>query len=133
MLKLAITNLSSYTNGVLYFEWLDLDENTENETIQSCIDRVLKRGDELSSLSDSEVWFISDYEWDEEEIFSVQEYSDIYALRDKILLLSELEPYQMKSVKFLLDHGIVNDLNEAIKKATSHLNRTNNSLHYRVQ
>jgi len=117
MLKLAITNLAAYTNGVLYFEWLDLDENTENETIQECIDRVLKRGDKLSSLSDSEEIFISDYEWDEEEIFSVQEYSDIYALRDKILLLSELEPYQMKSVKFLLDYGIVNDLNEAIEKA----------------
>ena len=43
MLKLAITNLSSYTNGVLYFEWLELDENTENETIQNCIDRVLKK------------------------------------------------------------------------------------------
>jgi hypothetical protein len=117
MLKLAITNLAAYTNGVLYFEWLDLDENTENETIQECIDRVLKRGDKLSSLSDSEEIFISDYEWDEEEIFSVQEYSDIYALRDKILLLSELEPYQMKSVKFLLDYGIINDLNEAIEKA----------------
>jgi hypothetical protein len=117
MLKLAITNLAAYTNGVLYFEWFDLDENTENETIQECIDRVLKRGDKLSSLSDSEEIFISDYEWDEEEIFSVQEYSDIYALRDKILLLSELEPYQMKSVKFLLDYGIVNDLNEAIEKA----------------
>jgi hypothetical protein len=117
MLKLAITNLSSYTNGVLYFEWLDLDENTENETIQECIDRVLKRGDELGGLSSSQEVFISDYEWDEEEIFSVHEYSDIYALRDKIILLAELEPNQIKSVKFLLDFGIVNDLNEAIEKA----------------
>ena len=117
MLKLAITNLSSYTNGVLYFEWLDLDENTENETIQSCIDRVLKKGDELSGLLDSEEVFISDAEWDEEEIFSVQEYSDIYTLRDKIILLAELEPYQQRSVKFLLDFGIVNHLSEAIEKA----------------
>jgi len=89
MLKLAITSLSAYTNGFLYFEWLDLDENTENETIQKCIDRVLKRGDELSGLSNSEEVFISDAEWDEEEIFPVQEYSDIYALRDKIILLAE--------------------------------------------
>jgi len=117
MLKLAITSLSAYTNGVLHFEWLNLDENTENETIQECIDRVLKRGDELSGLSDSEEVFISDYEWDEEEIFPVHEYSDIYALRDKVLLLAELEPYQVKSVKFLLDFGIVNDIEEAIEKA----------------
>ena len=117
MLKLAITSLSAYTNGVLHFEWLDLDENTENETIQECIERVLKKGDELSDLSFSDEVFISDYEWEEEEIFSVQEYSDIYALRDKIILLSELEPYQQKSVKFLLDYGIVNDLDEAIEKA----------------
>ena len=118
MLKLAITNLAAYTNGVLYFEWLDLDENTENETIQECIDRVLKRGDELSGLSDSEEVFISDYEWlDTDEIFHVHEYSEIYALRDKVLLLAELEPYQQKSVKFLLDFGIVNDLDEAIEKA----------------
>lgn len=103
MLKLAITNLASYTNGVLYFEWLELDENTENETIQVCIDRVLKRGDELSSLSNSEEIFISDYEWDGDEIFSIQEYSDIYSLRDKILLLSELDIGQLKNVKFLLD------------------------------
>ena len=116
-LRLAITSLSAYSNGTLYFEWLDLDENTENETIQSCIDRVLKRGDELSGLSNSEEVFISDAEWSDEEIFSVQEHSDIYALRDKILLLAELEPYQQKSVKFLLDFGIVNDLNEAIEKA----------------
>lgn len=116
ILRLAITNLASYTNGVLYFEWLDLDENTENETIQSCIDRVLKRGDELSGLSSSEEVFISDAEWNGEEIFSVQEHSDIYALRDKIILLEELEPYQKKSVKFLLDYSIVNDLNEAIEK-----------------
>ena len=120
MIRLAITNLSSYTNGVLHFEWLDLDENTENETIQSCIDRVLTRGDKLSGLSNSEEVFISDYEWAEEEIFPVHEYSGIYALRDKILLLSGLESYQLKSVKFLLDYGIVNDLNdlnEAIEKA----------------
>lgn len=116
MLKLAITNLAAYTNGVLHFEWLDLDENTENETIQSCIDRVLKKGDELSGLSNSEEIFISDSEWSE-EIFSVHEYSDIYALRDKVLLLSELGPYQVKSVKFLLDYGIVNELEEAIEKA----------------
>jgi len=116
-LRLAITSLSAYTNGFLYFEWLDLDENTENETIQKCIDRVLKRGDELSGLSNSEEVFISDAEWDEEEIFPVQEHSDIYNLRDKILLLAELEPYQQKSVKFLLDYGIVNDLSEAIEKA----------------
>ncbi len=116
MLKLAITNLSSYTNGVLYFEWLELDENTENETIQNCIDRVLKKGDELSGLSNSEEIFISDYEWDGEEIFSIQEYSGIYALRDKILLLAELEEYQLKSVKFLLDYSIANDLNDSIEK-----------------
>ena len=117
MLKLAITNLSSYTNGVLYFEWFKLDENTDNETIQNCIDRVLKKGDELSGLSNSEEIFISDYEWGGDEIFPIQEYSDIYALRDKILLLAELEEYQLKSVKFLLDYSIVNDLNEAIEKA----------------
>ena len=117
-LRLAITSLSAYSNGTLYFEWLDLDENTENKTIQECIDRVLKRGDELSGLSNSESIFISDYEWnDGENIFSIQEYAEIYTLRDKIFLLSELEPYQMKSVKFLLDYGIVNDLSEAIEKA----------------
>jgi hypothetical protein len=44
----------------------------------------LKKGDKLSGLSDSEEVFISNYEWDEEEFFSIQEYSDIYALRDKI-------------------------------------------------
>ena len=118
MLKLAITNLAAYTNGVLYFEWLDLDENTENKDMQTCIDRVLKKGDELSGLSFSDEVFISDAEWDGgEEIFSVQEHSDIYALRDKIILLAEIEPYQLKPVKFLLDYGIVNDLNEAIEKA----------------
>ena len=118
-LRLAITSLSAYTNGVLHFEWLDLDENTENETIQSCIDRILTRGDELSGLSNSEEVFISDYEWtgeDANEIFPVHEYSDIYTLRDKIILLAELEEYQVKSVKFLLDYSIVNDLNEAIEK-----------------
>jgi len=116
MLKIAITNLAAYNNGVLYFEWLDLDENTQNEDIHSCVDRVLKKGDELSGLSNSEEVFISDYEWSGDEIFSIQEYSDIYALRDKILLLAELEEYQLKSVKFLLDYSIANDLNDAIEK-----------------
>lgn len=116
MIRLAITNLASYTNGVLYFEWLDLDESTENETIQSCIDRVLEKGDKLCGLSNSEEIFISDYEWDGDEIFSVQEYSNIYSLRDKILLLAELEEYQLKSVKFLLDYSLANNINDAIEK-----------------
>lgn len=116
MLKLAITNLASYANGVLYFEWIELNENTENKDIQTCIDGVLKKGDELSGLSNSEEIFISDYEWDGDEIFSIQEYSNIFSLNEKILLLAELEEYQLKSVKFLLDYSIVNDLNEAIEK-----------------
>lgn len=117
MLRLAITNLAAYNSGVLHFEWLKLDENTENKDIQSCINRVLKKGDELSGLSNSEEIFISDHEWDGDEIFSVQEYSELYALKEKILLLAELEEYQLQSVKFLLDYSIVNDLTEAIEKA----------------
>ena len=117
MINLAITSLSAYNNGVLHLKWLKIDENTENEDIQSCIDKVLKKGDELSGLSNSEEIFISDYEWDGDEIFSVQEYSDIYALRDKIILLAELDIGQLKNVKFLLNQYIVNDLGEAIEKA----------------
>ena len=37
-------------------------------------------------------------------------------MRDKILLLSELEEYQLKSVKFLLEYSIANDLNDSIEK-----------------
>lgn len=51
--RIYVTCLTSYNNGILHGEWIDVDENTE-ENIQEMLEK--------STFSDAEEWAIHDYE-----------------------------------------------------------------------
>jgi len=90
---------------------MDLDD------LAFAIHRILGKGEEICDNNFHEEYFISDFEWiDTEAIFKVEEFDNVYILNDKINLLNELNDTELKSVKFLLDMNIVNDIHEAIEK-----------------
>lgn len=110
MLKIFITNLSEYNNGNLIGEWVSLpsDSSFINQTIRKIL-----------SSDDSEEVFITDWEWDNKTIFEIDEYENIQLLNSKLFKLSELTPYQLESIYFLIKEGICvcDDLDECINQS----------------
>ncbi len=116
MLKIAITSLSAYAEGVLHFEWIEL--GIEKEEIQSCIARVLKKGESLCQSKNHQEIFITDAEWDGIALWEIGEYDSIIDLNDRIILIEEnIEEHQMKAVKFLFDNSFVENIEEIIDKS----------------
>ena len=116
MLKIAITSLSAYSEGVLHFEWIEL--GIEKEELQSCIDRVLKKGEALCHSKHHEEYFISDAEWDDISLWEVGEYDSIFDLNDRIILIEEnIDEHQFKAVKFLFDNSFAENIEEIIEKS----------------
>ena len=115
MLKIFLTDLAAYNNGYLVGEWLTLP--LETEELEANIKEILAKGEELCGDRFSDEFFITDYEWEDVSIFSVDEYENIYTLNEKIKLIEEsIEPWQHRIVKVLLDNGLVNTLEDAIDK-----------------
>jgi len=118
MLKIYITDLAAYNKGYLFGEWISLPcENMKDE-----LDKIIKGGEALCFMQEGyyekhEEWFISDYEWEDIDIFEVTEYEDIFTLNKQLEKLEECSSYDLKAISFLLNDGIVNDLDEAIIKA----------------
>ncbi len=116
MLKIAITSLSAYSEGVLHFEWLEL--GIEKEELQSCIDRVLKEGEVLCQSKHHQEHFISDFEWTDTALWEVDEYDSIFDLNDRVILVEEnIEEHQFKAVKFLFDNSFAENIEEIIDKS----------------
>ena len=85
-MKIAITDLKDYVEGILRFEWLDLEECQTAEEIGSYISQFLnKRSKETGQLH--EEWFVTDYE----EFVNLGEYPN----------LEEME----QAIKLSLEHG----------------------------
>jgi antirestriction protein len=71
-MKIAITDLADYNNGILRFMWLDLEEYSTADDIGAYIEKFLdKRTKETGALH--EEWFASDYE----EFANLGEYPDL--------------------------------------------------------
>lgn len=115
MLKIFFTDLAAYNNGYLAGEWLTLP--LEIEELEANIKDVLAKGEQLCKDGIHEEWFITDYEWEDVSIFSVDEYENIYTLNEKIKLIDEsIEPWQHRIVKVLLDNGLADTIEDAIDK-----------------
>lgn len=85
-MKIAVTDLKDYVEGILRFEWLDLEECQTAEEISKFISQFLgKRSKETGQLH--EEWFVTDYE----EFVNLGEYPN----------LEEME----KAIKLSLEHG----------------------------
>jgi len=106
MLKIYITDLAAYNSGHLIGKFITLP--MEEKELETSIKEILKYGDE---------YFITDYEFEDVELFRVEEYSSPYELNRKMALIEEsIEPYQYKSVKVLLENGLATSLEDAISK-----------------
>jgi len=106
MLKIYITDLAGYNSGSLRGRFITLPK--EEKELEASIKEILIYGDE---------YFITDYEFEDVELFKVEEFDNPYELNRKIALTEEsLEPYQYKSVKVLLENGLATSLEDAISK-----------------
>lgn len=114
MLKIFVTDLSAYNTGFLCGEWLTLP--MDKDELASRVKRILGKCEVLCNDSFHEEYFITDYEFETVDMFSVGEYDNIYTLNDKAQLLEDIEESEHKLIKFLLDENIVSSLEEAIEK-----------------
>ena len=83
-MKIAITDLKDYNEGILRYEWLDLEEYSSAEEIREYIKQFLdKRSKETKELH--EEWFVSDYE----EFVNLGEYPNIDDIEKAVELIKE--------------------------------------------
>jgi antirestriction protein len=115
-MRVYITDLSAYNQGFLVGEWIEL-EIDEDELNQS-IKRILKLGEEACDDGDiHEEYLLTD--WEGEEFFQVEEYTDVYELNKEVARFNELDldDSQKKCVSFLMSENIVLNLDDAIDKS----------------
>ena len=83
-MRIAITDLKDYNEGILRFEWLDLEEYSSVDEISEFISKFLqKRSVETGELH--EEWFVTDYE----EFVNLGEYPDLVVLAEAVRLSKE--------------------------------------------
>lgn len=98
-IKIALTNLEQYNEGLLNFTWLELPA-TEEE-----IAEAMKKIDIGAKRPDGGVYeefFITDYECD---FMQIGEYDNIDELNETAEALDDLDDYEETIVKALLDDG----------------------------
>ena len=115
-MKIFITDLAAYNNMELIGKWVELgiDEDELSQTIKEILEwgeKVCKDG------SIHEEYFISDVDADGDEPFTVEEYSNVYALNKEVARFNELDDDSAKKcVSFLMATAIVSSLDEALNK-----------------
>ena len=105
-MKIALTDLKDYVEGVLRFEWLDLEEYSSVDEIADYItDFLNKRMKETNELH--EEWFITDYD----EFVDLGEYPSIDEIA-KAVELSKQYSWEIVSKYYGFYHSF-DDLEEA--------------------
>ncbi len=115
MLRIYLTDLQAYNEGHLVGKWIELPISPNK--LSQAISEVLSEGESISGTEHHEEWFITDYEWDEVEVFEVDEYADLTELCKRLERLETLEADQHMAVAFLLAEGLANDFDDAVVKA----------------
>ena len=113
MIRIFVTDLSAY-NNFLVGEWITLP--LDKDELAFKVKMILGKGEMLCNDSFHEEYFITDYEFETVDMFSVGEYDNIYTLNEQARLLEDIEESEHKLIKFLLDENIVSSLEEAIEK-----------------
>ena len=88
MIKIALTNLRSYNEGDLVFEWVDLPRDN--------FDEVLER------IGNPEEYFISDYECEIPHIV-IHEYENLETLNEIAEELDGLSSYELKALIAIIE------------------------------
>lgn len=115
MLNIYVTDLAAYNNGYLIGKWISLP--VEEDELKQEINQVLVDGATTCGYNEvHEEYFITDYEWEEINIFEVDEFDNVFELNEKVKLLEDLTQSQVKGVRYLIDYGICTDIEDAISK-----------------
>lgn len=116
MLKVYITDIAAYNSGRLIGEWVTLP--ISDDELKAKIENILAIGTKFcdNDFQNEEI-FITDYEFENEEFFKVNEYDNVFSLNEEMqLIVEEVEPSQHIGIKFLLDDGIADSISDAISK-----------------
>jgi len=127
MLKLFITDLAAYNNGFLVGEWVTLP--LSGKELYMAINSILSEGEHLcqSDITHEEI-FITDYEWQGQSLFNVNEYDSPWDVNDDLGKLSELSIHQQKAVAFLLGEQFTYDMEDAIQRSDDVIIHDNQTL-----
>jgi antirestriction protein len=97
-------------------KWIEL--GIEEEKLNQTIKEILVWGEKVcKDGSIHEEYFLTD--WEGEEFFQVEEYTDVYELNKEVARFNELDldDSQKKCVSFLMSENIVLNLDDAIDKS----------------
>lgn len=105
MLEVYLTDLAAYNKGFLIGEWVSLPCDNLEEKLK----KILKKGSSLCFFEEGyyeehEEFFITDYEWEEVELFKIGEYEDIFQLNEQLSNYT-FDNEDLKKISFLLDQG----------------------------
>ena len=106
MLKIYLTNLGKYNEGILQGEWLELPVSQEE------LKEVFKR---IGINEEYEEYFITDYKCD---FYEVGEYENLDTLNEIAERIEELDEEESKVVKALMSE-LGYTLDEAIEKVNN--------------
>lgn len=115
MLEVFITDLAAYNTGYLIGNWFTLP--VTEEELALAIKQVLSEGATVCGDSYHEEMFITDYEWQDHELCTVEEYSNLFELNNQLQLLVDKSDYELKAISFLLSEGLAVDIEDAIFKS----------------
>lgn len=107
-IKIALTNLGQYNEGLLNFTWLELPA-TEEEIAEAM--KKIDIGAKSPGGGVYEEWFITDYECD---FMQIGEYDNIDELNEIAEALEDLNDDEAIIVKALLDYNY--ELQEALDR-----------------
>lgn len=134
MLEIYLTDLQAYNEGHLVGKWIRLPLSSFE--LSQALSEVLTEGEHECKSSNHEEYFITDFDWlDNEEFFPIDEYENIYELNEKLKTIQELAPDKHKVIAFLLHENLAADLEDAISKVDEvivHENQTMEDIAYEV-
>ena len=105
-MKIAITDLKDYVEGILRYEWLDLGQYSTAAQISDFIEEFLgKRSKETQELH--EEWFVTDYE----EFVNMGEYPNLEDI-EKAVSLGKQHGWEAVSAYYGMN-GNLDDFEEA--------------------
>ena len=110
-MKVYITDLEAYNNGVLVGRWITLP--MDRDLLAECVEDILNDGRKSCNHSHHhEEYFITDFEC---EYMSIEEYSPINKYNHIAEVMEDIDEDGVKAIKFLVENNLVKDIFEAIE------------------
>lgn len=138
MLQVYLSDLAAYNKGYLLGEWIRLP--MPQTKLRETLEKLLASGTtlcfmEMGYYEKHEEHFITDYEWEEMELYSIDEYANLERLNHECHLLETLSQQELKALKFILDETSGTDIETAMQKlcdVTIHENASLENIAYEL-